>query len=162
MAALCVVPHLVRAEDHELVRNLDDGTVIVQHIGEDGRINREEVILSNGRHKTTHFNQDGDPLYAVVATATGSFGMMYYDQADSPVFKFWDHGTRGYRVQAYSTTLEEIGAIDIQTRNGERTVSWDAQDRGIRTDRRAIVLIAALAIGILLGLAGGYWIGSRR
>ncbi len=155
--------HLCGAEERATTRILDDGTTIVRTLDSHGRIVREEVILSNGRHKTTYFDQHGDPKYAVVYTATGSFGMMYYEQADAPLFKFWDHGNHDYRIQTYSETFEKIGALRINSINGARTVAWEPQNDGKdRRNRRDWILpFVGLIIGALIGYPTGRRVRSK-
>lgn len=164
LVVVLIPMQMLVAEAREITRELDDGTIIVQSFDADERLVREEIFLSNGRHKSTFFNQYGTPQYALVSTASGSFGMMYYDQADAPVFKFWDHGNHDYLIQTYSAGFEKIGAIGIESINGERKVTWTPQE-GVGDHQPGVGLVAPLVgliIGLLFGIGAGYYVGFQK
>ncbi len=108
-------------------RVLQDGTTILETRDETDRLLREEVVLRNGRHKTTYFDGRGDPHYSVVTTGTGSFGIMYYEESEAPLFKFWHYGNDEKIIQFHSDTFDLIGSIEIQTDNAERRVVWSEE-----------------------------------
>lgn len=106
---------------------LQDGTTIIETHDEAGLLIREDVVLRNGRHKTTYFDDRGDPHYSVVTTGTGSFGIMYYDEAEAPLFKFWHHGAGDKIIQFHSRTFEPIGSVEIETDGTDRRIVWSGE-----------------------------------
>lgn len=134
---------------------LADGTTIIQAFGANELLRREEIILRNGRHKTTYFDSSGEPKYGIVSTGTGAFGMMYYDQEDAPLFKFWDYGGHDYLIQIYSTTFERIESVRIGDDDGERVVRRDdgaGRRSGGRTRSPILWSIVGLVVGVPLGM----------
>lgn len=146
LSLVLALPVSVRGEALEATtRMLDDGTTIIEVRDETGRLIRDEVVLRNGRHKKTYFDDGGDPQYSVVATGTGSFGIMYYDEAEAPLFKFWHHGDGEKIIQFHSRTFDLIGSIEIETDGAERRIVWNEE-----RDRRgahALPMLAAFFAG---------------
>ncbi|MCG8478871.1 MAG: hypothetical protein MI724_07235 [Spirochaetales bacterium] len=134
---------------------LQDGTTIIETHDEAGRLIREEVVLRNGRHKTTYFDAGGEPRYSVVTTGTGSFGIMYYDEAEAPLFKFWHHGGGERIIQFHSHTFEPIGSVMIETDGTDRRVVWSREgiDRGARTVPILVSFLAGAACTALFAYA---------
>ena len=140
-------------------RVLDDGTTIIHTFDESHVLIREDIILRSGRHKATYFDAEGNPRYGVVTTGTGAFGLMYYDQADAPLFKFWDYGNNDTIIQLYSTDLEPIGRVRLAVSGGDRTAVWETEER--RFVARVLFPAIVCVCGILLGLFFGVRIGRR-
>jgi hypothetical protein len=144
-------------QQHGTTQVLSDGTTIIHAYDETGRLLQEDLILKSGRHKTTFFDSHGKPKYGVVTTGTGSFGLMYYDEMKSPLFKFWDHGNNDTVIQFYSINLEPIGKIKMLLSGGERKVFWE-DEHGRNALRSAIIILSAviaLAVAFISGILMG-------
>lgn len=148
---LTVVFTGLNAQEQVSTRILDDGTTVTRTYDPIGTIRTETIVLPSGRYTTSFFRDDGTPRYGVVDTGTGSFGLMYYDQADEPpLFKFWDHGDNDRVIRFYSrdkTSLRQIAEIRLPEIDGERRVIGDESFRGGRSAAPLIVSFLAGIIG---------------
>lgn len=139
-----------------MTRVLEDGTTIIQSFDEGNRLTREEIVLRSGRHKTTYFDAEGRPQWGVVFTGTGSFGLMYYDQASAPLFKFFDHGNNDTVMDFFSVDNRKIESVRIVTSNGERRIiREESLPWGERTKFFIVSSLGGMIVGIIIGLMWG-------
>ena len=113
----------------KIITNNNNGATIIHTYGQTGKLLKEEIILYSGRYKTTYFDENENPQYGIIKTATGSFGIIYYDQEKSPLFKYWEYNENDRIIQFYSTELIPIGKIIIKMKNGERKIYWEDEKK---------------------------------
>ncbi len=132
---------------------LEDGTTIINTYNNIGKHIKEEIILRNGRHKTTFFDLDEQPKYGVLYTGSGAFGLMYYDQSMAPLFKFYDYGNDDIEIYFLSKDFEKIDTIKLYTENGKRKIDIkkdEAIDNKIKNN--TIYTLRDIIIGIFIGI----------
>ncbi|MBI9055953.1 MAG: hypothetical protein JEY96_19180 [Bacteroidales bacterium] len=71
-------------EQTEKIKVLEDGTTIINTYNNVNKHIKEEIILRNGRYKTTFFDIDEQPQYCSLYTCNGAFGLIYYEQLLTP------------------------------------------------------------------------------
>ena len=146
-------------QQHRTTRVLNDGTTIIHTYDESHRLYQEDIILKSGRHKTTYFDAEEKPKYGVVMTGTGSFGLMYYDQTISPLFKFWDYGNNDTIIQFFSSNSEPMRIIRMSTFKGERKIKWE--DEKWHFNIGLVIIILSSLLGMIVAFFTGILIGRR-
>lgn len=110
------------ASENKKTQVLENGTTFIHTFNSLNMLEKEEIILKSGRHKITFYDMNEQPQYGVVHTGTGSFGLMYYDEAAAPLFKFFDYKNGNKQLYILSENFKKIYTIDFYIKNNKRMI----------------------------------------